>query len=211
MAPSHASSTPVHAFTWSPDSKEIAVGYADSVRVYHAKTLKEVRAFDAAGGTAIAWSKDGKALALAVAREVRDMTPVDNPPVPPQVVAVKITVRLLDAQTGKELRRIDGFPDNLPVVSLAFRPDGEQLLCGAGFLPGSFPILNVLQPAKDAKSLRVIPLKANAPAAPSMWKESKVLDLTGWLGGSVAYSADGKTLYVGGTDGHVSCLRRGHV
>ncbi|QJW99396.1 hypothetical protein FTUN_7008 [Frigoriglobus tundricola] len=47
--------------------------------------------------------------------------------------------------------------------------------------------------------------KAEPPAKPlpPVWKESKVLDLTGWLGGSVAHSADGKTLFVGGTGGHV--------
>ena len=43
---------------------------------------------------------------------------------------------------------------------------------------------------------------APAPKAPaSVWKETKVLDHVGWLAGSVAYSPDGKTLYVGGTEG----------
>ena len=38
---------------------------------------------------------------------------------------------------------------------------------------------------------------------PGPWHETKVLDLDGRLAGSVVYSADGKTLFVGGTDGHV--------
>ncbi|VTR97686.1 sigma-70 family rna polymerase sigma factor : Uncultured bacterium genome assembly Metasoil_fosmids_resub OS=uncultured bacterium PE=4 SV=1: Sigma70_r2: Sigma70_r4_2: WD40: WD40 [Gemmata massiliana] len=42
-----------------------------------------------------------------------------------------------------------------------------------------------------------------AKAASSLWKEAKVLELTGWLGGSAVYSADGKVLFIGGTDGHV--------
>ena len=41
---------------------------------------------------------------------------------------------------------------------------------------------------------------AAKPAGP--WKEAKVLEHAGWLAGSVAYSSDGKTMFVGGTDGH---------
>lgn len=57
------------------------------------------------------------------------------------------------------------------------------------------------------------PLEASAPGEPGSppaakpgpqgWKEREVIPLTGWLGGSVAYSPDGKALFVGGTDGHV--------
>ncbi|AMV28617.1 ECF RNA polymerase sigma factor SigE [Gemmata sp. SH-PL17] len=46
-------------------------------------------------------------------------------------------------------------------------------------------------------------VEPHAKAASSSWKEAKVLELTGWLGGSAVYSADGKVLFVGGTDGHV--------
>jgi len=48
-----------------------------------------------------------------------------------------------------------------------------------------------------------VPRGAPAEPVPPVWKEANVLDLTGWVGGSVAYSADGKTLFVGGTGGHV--------
>ncbi|MCI0701951.1 MAG: WD40 repeat domain-containing protein, partial [Planctomycetia bacterium] len=117
---------------------------------------------------------------------------------------IKVAVRLLDTTTGKELRRIEGFPDNLPVISLAFHPDGKQLVCGAGFFPGDGPATNAPQPAKDAPALRVIPLNAPAKDAPANpWRESKVLELDGWLSGSVVYSPDGKTLFVGGTEGYV--------
>jgi RNA polymerase sigma factor (sigma-70 family) len=209
----HRLNRPVLAFAWSPDGKEIAVGYADGVRVYDAKTLKESRVIDPPGKwgdtlphtTALAWSADGKTLAAAVTAEVRKAEEKDTGETVVKVAAIRNAVRLLDAQTGKELRRFDGFADNLPVVSLAFRADGQQLVCGAGFFPGDGPASNVPQPAKDAPGLRVLALdKPDAPKpAASAWKETKVLELTGWLGGSVAHSADGKALFVGGTDGHV--------
>jgi RNA polymerase sigma factor (sigma-70 family) len=41
--------------------------------------------------------------------------------------------------------------------------------------------------------------KAGEPALG--WRESKVIDQNGWLAGSVAYSGDGKVLFVGGTSG----------
>jgi RNA polymerase sigma factor (sigma-70 family) len=41
-----------------------------------------------------------------------------------------------------------------------------------------------------------------AKAAP-VWRERRALELTGWLGGSVAFTSDGATLFVGGDNGHV--------
>jgi RNA polymerase sigma factor (sigma-70 family) len=191
---------PVHAFAWSPDGKEIAVGYADGVRVYESATLKENRKLDLKNATALAWSPDGKTLAAAceTARKVN----IRGGSPEPELLAVHFGVVLLDAQSSKEVRRFDGFADNLPVVSLAFRPDGKQLVCGAGFFPGDGPASNVPKPAKDAPGLRVLTLDAPEKPAAGAWRESKVLELTGWLGGSVAYSADGKALFVGGTDEH---------
>ena len=39
------------------------------------------------------------------------------------------------------------------------------------------------------------------PKSESPWKEAKVLEMDGWLAGSVVYSGDGKVLFVGGTSG----------
>ena len=192
---------PVHAFAWSPDGKEIAVGYGDGVRVYSAETLKELRVLDPPGKwgdplphtTALAFAPDGKIIAAAVTMEVPKAEEQADGRTVTKVVAVKHAVRLLDAQTGKESRRFDGFADNLPVVSLAFRPDGKQLVCGAGFFPDDGPAANVPKPAKDAPGLRVLTLDPPPKPAASVAR-AKVLELDGWLGGSVAYSADGKTL-----------------
>ncbi|MCI0703363.1 MAG: sigma-70 family RNA polymerase sigma factor, partial [Planctomycetia bacterium] len=119
---------PVQSFAWSPDGKEIAVGFGDGVRIFDAKTLKELRVLDKPGKwgdplphtTALEWSADGKALAAAVTEEVRIHKELDDGRVLAKVTAIKVAVRLLDTTTGKELRRIEGFPDNLPVISLAF-------------------------------------------------------------------------------------------
>ena len=213
----------VQAFAWSPDGKQIAVAYNDSVRVYstNPKVLggldergdekgpfRRDGTFDVAGTTAVAWSKDGKQLAVAVQESAS--ASVDNGMGAATTVEVArtIAVLLLDAATGKELRRIEGFPDNLPIVSLAFRPDGKQLVTGAGFFPNDGPASNGPQPAKDAPGLRVIPL--DEPKKPaSAWKETSVVDLTGWLGGSVDFALDGKTVFVGGTDGNVHAYDAG--
>lgn len=189
----------IHAFVWSPNGSEIAVAYADSIRIHDTKTLKELRKFELTETTALAWSKDAKVLAVA-----RSASVPHEPPDPMMLCsAFKIDVTLIDATTGKQLRQIGAFPDNLPIVSLAFRPDGKQLVCGAGFFLGDAPAVNVPQPAKDAAGLRVIPIDAKPDEKPSEWSEKSVLELPGRLGGSVAYSADGKTLFVGGTSGHV--------
>src|SRR5690606_5242723 len=57
------------------------------------------------------------------------------------------------------------FADNLPIVALAFRPDGRQLVCGAGFFPGDGRASNYPQPAKDARGLHVIALSPLPDAA----------------------------------------------
>jgi RNA polymerase sigma factor (sigma-70 family) len=206
----------VQAFAWSPDGKEIVVAYPDSVRVYLTDPkiiagvgageddkgpFKRARKFDVSGATTIAWSKDGKQLAVATSVEAPD-NPAGGKP-----VSRVSSVLLLDSFTGKELRRVEGFPDNLPIVSLAFHPEGKHLVTAAGFFPNDAPPANGPQPKKDAPGLRVIPLDAPkpepVPAGPVAWKEVKSIALPGWLGGSVAYSPDGKTLFVGGTSGFV--------
>ncbi len=48
------------------------------------------------------------------------------------------------------------------------------------------------------------PPEAKAEANAEGWNAVKTLDQVGWLPGSVAYSPDGKTLVVGGSNGHVS-------
>src|SRR5262245_30820259 len=75
---SRGANHPISAFAWSPDGKEIAVAYGDSVRVYltNPKILagidagddpgpfKRMRSFDVKNATALAWSQDGKTLAV---------------------------------------------------------------------------------------------------------------------------------------------------
>jgi RNA polymerase sigma factor (sigma-70 family) len=187
----------VHCFAWAPDASEIVVAYGDSVCVHDPGTLKELRKFKIRGATSVAWSKDGKVLALAV------QEPVYEPGDKGVEIVRPNAVLLLDATTGKQLRRIEGFPDNLPIVSLAFRPDGKHLLCGAGFFPGDLPAVNVPQPKRDAPGLRVVPIDTKPEPNSPAWREQSTLELSGWLGGSAVYSADGSTLFVGGTDGRV--------
>jgi RNA polymerase sigma factor (sigma-70 family) len=196
---SRGSGHTVQSFAWSPSGKEIAVGFGDGVRVYDSGTLRETAVLDPPGKwgdppphtTALAWSADGKTIAAAErAQEVVAATDATERTTA-KVVSLPISVRLLDARTGKLLRRIDGFPDNLPVVSLAFRPDGKQLVCGAGFFPGDGPAAGAPQPAKGAPALRVVPVGAEQPKPGE--KPAYVSD--------VGFSPDGKRHFVhrGGT------------
>ena len=63
------------SFAWSPNGKEIAVGYGDGVRVFDAGTMQELRMLDdpkkrwgdpPPHTTALAWSADGKTIAAAI-------------------------------------------------------------------------------------------------------------------------------------------------
>jgi WD40 repeat protein len=57
--------------------------------------------------------------------------------------------------------------------------------------------------ASPAASAAVPPAKADEPPGAAAWKETKVLKFPGRLPGSVAYSRDGETLFIGGTPGFV--------
>jgi RNA polymerase sigma factor (sigma-70 family) len=213
---------PVYAFAWSPDGKELAVGYGDGVRVYEAETLKETRKLQSGEKrqaevvTALAWSHDGKTLAVAnqaaiTTNSSSSSTSTDGGNTSSStssssevVTAMPVVVRLVDAQTGKELRMFDQFADNLPVISLAFRRDGKQLVCGAGFFPHDAPAINWPQPRKTARGLHVLKLDEPTKTTPPGWKERESLSFKGWLAGSVAFDPSGETLYVGGTNGHAS-------
>jgi RNA polymerase sigma factor (sigma-70 family) len=46
-----------------------------------------------------------------------------------------------------------------------------------------------------------VELKVDQPRSSTPWKESKVLEMDGWLAGSVVYSGDGNVLFLGGTSG----------
>jgi WD40 repeat protein len=182
---------PALALAWSPDGREIAVGFGDGVRVYGARTLKELRVLDRPGEgphtTALAWSADGKVIAAAERGQVTvAATGPEAGGGGVKVVELPVSVRLLDAQTGQRLLRLEGFPDNLPVVSLAFRPDGRQLVCGAGFFPGDGPAGDAPGPARDAPALRVIPLAAEQPGRDE--KPGSVSD--------VGFSPDGSRYFV---------------
>jgi RNA polymerase sigma factor (sigma-70 family) len=175
----HGVNNVIASFAWSPSGAEIAVGINGGIVLHDAATLKESRHIPVTRGvslTALAWSADGRT--LAAAEEVWDGENGQGGP-----KAIRVAARLWDVASGKEVRRIDGFPDNLPVVALAFRPDGKELACGAGFLPGAGSASNFPQPAADAVGLRLIPLDPPAEQAGPVY--------------SVGYSGDG-FVYVGG-------------
>jgi hypothetical protein len=98
----------------SPSARTVAAGTvrAGTVRLWDVVGGKELRAMTAAtaakkGVAAVAFSPDGKTLAVG------DGT----------------AVQLLDAATGKAVRKVAGMTE---VVSVAFSPDGRLIAVGAG-------------------------------------------------------------------------------
>jgi WD40 repeat protein len=78
------------------------------------------------------------------------------------------------------------------------------MVAGAAAIPGPKSSNGNQPPAAS----RVDPPAAPAAKAdePSGWKETTAVSLTGWLPGSLAYAPDGKSLVIGGTNGHVRVI-----
>ncbi|QDU24065.1 sigma-70 family RNA polymerase sigma factor [Urbifossiella limnaea] len=154
------------AAAYSPDSDMIAEGFADRIVLL---SNKATEAPEPEGGrertrlrphkqlppaapvTALAFSPDGKVVAAGVRGGAGKLA---------------AAVQLLDAATGKELRRFGGFAADAAVTALAFSPDSRTLLAGtAGGEVKRFAVadpppasshVSALQFAPDGKTYLVV-------------------------------------------------------
>src|SRR3954452_20467264 len=100
----------VIGLAYSPDGKYIAsAGWDNLVRLWDAKTGKEVRRFEGHKGPVygVTFSPDGKRL-------------VSN--------GQELTIRVWEVATGKLLRELSGH--NSPHARFVFTPDGKHLISG---------------------------------------------------------------------------------
>jgi WD40 repeat protein len=195
-----------HAFT--ADGKRLAAGAAEGpVRLWEVRTAREVRAPAGypRGALALAFSPDGKRGAAAT----RD------------------ALALLDARTGKVIRRI-------PVVGscLAFSPDGKTLAFGTTHEPGKVESPVLLYDAATGKERRrlegprleahrggvtclgfsadgTVLLSADHEGTACVWRTATGEQLcrvfaAEWQGVGFALAPDGKTLVSGG---HLNTVR----
>jgi WD40 repeat protein len=100
----------VRVVQFSADGKVLATGGTDRTRWWDVASRGSIDPGDALSQSVLAIALSPNGRLLAVAHDDR-------------------TVRLLDAEHGQTLRRIEGFDD--VVASLAFSPDGEQLVTGS--------------------------------------------------------------------------------
>ena len=143
----------VRSVAFSPDGLTLAAGLGDGmVWLWRLSTGIPTQKLtgDLAGAAGVAFSPDGKTLALATGLEVQlrrvdDGTLVSHLEGHQSTVhsvafspsgsilasgAYDRTIRLWDAETGKELRRLEGHEDT--VTTVAFSPDGCALVSGSG-------------------------------------------------------------------------------
>ena len=88
---------------------------------------------------------------------------------------------------------------SIPTIAL-----GTLALIAGGLLAAGS--LGTNHPAPPAPRKPLVEARSDQPDSPKPtgpWKEAKVLEQAGRLAGSVAYSGDGKSLFVGGTDGQL--------
>jgi len=118
--------------SYSPDGKYLATAWANTLRVHDAETGRELLAVRNPKGTGLfggswesgvmSYSPDGKYLAVAALAGTQGFVVLKPGQFPP-ALAFRPAVRLLDAQTGREVRTLAP----AYALSLCFSPDGKRL------------------------------------------------------------------------------------
>jgi len=192
------------AFT--PDGDHLAVGRKASVQVWVIRgdaKKNPVRTYRTAGvATAVAFSRDGKLVAVGVHK------PIPNgADQAPAVVGYKAEVQVFDAVTAEERYRLDGFEGaadgatKLAVSALAFVNGGKRLVAGTG-LPPMFPSGEDAPRRGEVKAWNLDGTPVGA--GPPRWTDTAILEGHGRLVNGVAVAPDGKS-FAAATDGDVTC------
>jgi WD40 repeat protein/serine/threonine protein kinase len=127
---------------YSPDGKHLVSSWPNVLRFHDADTGKEVRAisyprdasdFMGLGAGMLAYSPEGKYVAAATPAGIQGFI-VQNPGKFPPSISLHPGVKILDAQTGREVRAVA--PEYL--LSISFSSDGKQLVTLSADVFGTF-------------------------------------------------------------------------
>jgi WD40 repeat protein len=200
LPPSPPGAAPIGALAFAPDSRTLAVSYpadrAGLIEMWDVAARKVLRRFETElGGNRIAFSPDGKTLAIAR----------DN----------DSTVRLYDVPTGKEMAQLRGI--EWGASALAYSGDGKYVAAAGG---GETVLLWDAIMGQERKRFRdhkhrivtlAISPDGKTLASGDFEETVRVYDLASAqpIGrfavrvSSLCFSHDGKTLLVGSSDGWV--------
>ncbi|MCI0702643.1 MAG: WD40 repeat domain-containing protein, partial [Planctomycetia bacterium] len=197
---------------FNPNKEELAVAFKDRAEVWTIRgdaKKSVVRKLPTDGPvTALAYSKDGKLLAVGIRKLVR-VDPVDV-----RAIGSKSEVYVFNVAVGKELIRFDGFASvneaTLAVTALAFHPDGKKLAAGTGFV-STEPISRVAIPKTGEVKIWILDAPTPPPPLEKFaleptarhWRDAAVLTDHGRLVNGVAVAPDGKS-FAAATDGNIT-------